>query len=216
MSTMEELKKMSTMEESKINELGIPQSLKELSLRKLIEIQKLNGNNAGSMQYQNQFLSTILNVTEVDLMDMSVDDYYTAVSLLQPLFEDLEQIRTKPRYDIELKGTKFHLVKFTELSTAEFIDFNTLADEMKLNNSPENISVILALIYKKIGSDIITPETIKENSEFFLDNMDADTALSAIVFFSTSAIEYIKSIKGSLPSQAAEQMDKMMMMLKPN
>lgn len=171
----------------------IPESWKDINVKQLIALQDVQANN---LKAQNKVIEVL---TGLNPEDLSFTDFMNVSLTLSDALSVPKNTQFKK--EVEVGGKKFEAKDLKEFTTREFTDFDTLAGEGKNDNIP----ILLALIYSK-GVEGDYAETMKANAKLF-ENLDAETALSAINFFTTACLQFVKSTLAS-SEEAKQAMEK--------
>ena len=170
----------------------MPTSWSEISIKQFQEIDKLEIDSDISRSVA--YLSVLSGISINTILDMPFN-----------VFKELEQytyfINEKPKDKIcpiiTIDGVEYgYRMKISEMSTAEFCDFDTIYTAEKVI---ENIHLLIAILYRKITKkrsetdfDIekYNFDTLHERAEMFKNSIKMDNLLSALSFFQAHVLIY--------------------------
>lgn len=165
----------------------IPEKISEMTVKHLIDFASL-GELDNSMENVGKVISVF---TKEPIQTIKLDDFFEITEIL------ISVLNTKASNELvkefELDGVKYIGKDIEEMSTKEFIDFDTFSSD-----PIKNLPILLAIIYTEaepIEEDYA--KGIKRRAELFL-NLDAETAQRGLVFFSTGFLKYEKAMIESL------------------
>lgn len=173
--------------------IRIPENISEMTVKNLIEFASL-GELDGSMENVGKIISVF---TDEPIQTIKFEDFFEMTNILGEL------LTTKPSAEslteFTLNGVKYVGKNIEDMTTKEFIDFDTLSNE-----PIKNLPILLAIIYTEkehIEEEYIAG--VKRRADIFL-NLDAESAQRGLVFFSTGFLNYAKAMVESLAQENPE------------
>ena len=173
--------------------ISIPENISEMTVKNLIEFAGI-GDLDDSMENIGKIISIFTNEP---LQTIKLDDFFEITNTLGELFTT--NLNESPIKEFVLNGVRYIGRDIEDMTTKEFIDFDTLSNE-----PVKNLPTLLAIIYTEaepIEEDYT--EGVKRRAEIFL-NLDAESAQRALVFFSTGFLNYAKVMTESLAQENPE------------
>lgn len=168
-------------------------TLNDITVKQIMEVQNINPT---TLDGQRKLIQCIFGI---DPANLPFDEFLLKTAEIPEIFKVGDRSFKK---DIEVAGVKLTARAIDQLSTREFIDFDTLAKE---GNTA--LPTLLAIIYtNEHYSEMEYIAGVKEKAALLMD-LDAGTALGAIDFFSHALLEFVKNIVDSSP-KAKEMMEK--------
>ncbi len=169
--------------------ISIPEKISEITVEQLIKFSLI-----GEINNSIEDLAKILAVfTDVPVEKLPLGDFLEITSTLIVLLST--QPSQSPVTEFTLDGVKYIGRSAEELTTKEFIDFDTLSKDA-VANLPTLLAIVFTEENERPGDYI---KQVKERAAKFL-KLDAETAQQALVFFSEEFLKYAEAMVGSLAS----------------
>jgi hypothetical protein len=134
-----------------------------------------------------QQIGIIYGLTDEEVENIPVQEFYSIKDDLSFLSKEPESTNIKREFQIN--GITYKLKEdLSSITLGEWMDFEAFNKDC-INN----LSSIMALLYRKEGLTKYVPSEVDEASELFLDNVDIETCLAAFFLFFLFALNYIPS-----------------------
>lgn len=165
-----------------IDDIHVPETLADITLGQYIRVQQFTDN---TLNDQMKAVTILTDIADNPDWNVFID---VTIALA-----DMDWNIGAPADKVVVDGVEYRLRSFDDLTTAEFIDFDTLLAE----HNASTFSTLAAIAYTngEGGSDYV--EATKKRARVFFDKMDALTAMSAINFFVRSSKDYLRTIADS-------------------
>ena len=170
-------------------------SLKDITVRELIELSKVK--DVSTMEGISKVMTIFYGKPDSLSLSEFLDRFTEIAKVVfeQPVLEPIDHF--------EFNGVIYRAKSLDELTTKEFIDFDSLSRE----NPIENLPTLLAIVFTDGNEDGSYVKRIQERAERFLE-LDALTAQNGMVFiqrlFVTSARNMLDCLKEVKPARKAE------------
>lgn len=177
------------------NTITIPEHISEITVEQLVNFNALGeiGNTINDMER----LVRVFSNTGFTINDVSLEDFLDIVETLGKLLATKPVQRATEVFVLD--GETYHCVEVEDLTTKEFIDFDTLSE-----NPVEKLPLLLAIAYRPEHDTELTDknyiDVLTSRAELF-KKLDAQTAQEAICFFSQKFIEYAQHTAESLMAE---------------
>lgn len=183
-----------------VGQFSVPENLSEITLGQFIRVQQYTGN---SMKDQRKVIGILTNSTPDVIDELNVLEF---VDVSEAIAEMDWSVPDEPQSKVIIDNDMFTLKAFDDLTTSEFVDFDTLLGE----NKAQNLDVLCAIAYDDGKEHTNYVKDTRERARLFFAKMNADVALSAIRFFVEGSQSYASSIAdcSEMPEQVREMAKK--------
>jgi len=204
-------------------EYKLPTSHKELVLKDYRRIANVDVSLTDIEKYV-EFIHILTGIEKEDIKNIDISQIHTIQNNINYLFEKFDE-ELVDRFI--LNGVKYGFNKnLDDISFGEYIDMESLSDKNKLN---ESLHILLAILYRPVIKfqkrswktlfnknkdykiEKYNSEDVYDRAELFNNELTMDKVMGALVFFSLSRIETIRTMSDYSSNKKMEKMTKSVM-----